>query len=433
VEVFSSARVYIVSGRVRLTHTGTDYLSNISPTNTTGWVTLTNKIDTNAVRSNGLVVYSYGASAEFYVDKVQLEYVQNTDFEDYQLIPDLKPSPPKRAIKYNGQDGYSFSRPSVETYNGITVPMDTPRVDANGVIVEEGTTNLVPSFKSGSWSLDSHVVVNSSSNITLNATATSQYSSVTFTVSASTTYTLTCKHNGLMYIRQFNGGSVINNSGYFPDQSRTFTTLSNCTAITLFLSNDTLGVGTYTFEKVQLEQKSYPTTFTDNPLGRQAETLTFPTANIVSQSQGTVEGWIKPAPIPTGTSEVWWSIASGDGAAWIGVRSDGGNVGCVDTGSYIPLTDRSKHIHIAQSWTGNTFKTYINGVLIGTGTRTTTPPSTAYIGTFTNGGFKGNMTTKSLRISNVARTDQEIAESYRSSQITNHLKFDDSTTKLLNF
>lgn len=373
-----------------------------------------------------------------------------TAFEPYTLVPDLvggvtqRPvTSTKKAVKYSNQVDYQFSRASIEPYNGLYFPNDTPRVDSNGVIVEEGTTNILlnPSFKDTSvWvcNTDGAGQFTASNGWGKITKGTGTYTFIRQTIASTNgTYSITLKNNAVGQCGIRTGTKIttitLDGSG-IPIR----VSLSDTTALVDVILGSTYGhnpVAPFVeFTSAQFEAKAYATSFTDNPLGRQAETLTFPTANVLNASAGTIESWILPAPKATGTSEVWWTVLHSDGWGWVGINSNGISVGSSDL-SATTIVDRTKPIHIVQTWNGSVIKVYANGVLLGSGSGTITLLPTIYLGVWYNGvSYRGNMAIKSLRISNIARTDADIANSYNQSIANNNkLAMDDSTTKLLNF
>lgn len=390
-----------------------------------------------------------------------------TVFEPYTLVPDLvnvvtqRPvTAPKKAVKYSSQVDYQFSRASIEPYNGLYFPNDTPRVDSNGVIVEEGTSNLVPialqsietdsvlsSFSlnntgtTASRDTTTYVIGTSSLKVMCDGTVSGQGADLPITLLANTIYTASVWLKGTGTVQLRLSGSAITNTITTVNLTNvwtryTVTGTSNGIGGSAYIMVTTAGGTsaplTYWADGYQLEQKAYATSFTDNPLGRQAETLTFP-ANVLNASAGTIESWVLPAPKATGTSEVWWTVLHSDGWGWVGINSNGISVGSSDL-SATTIVDRTKPIHIVQTWNGSVIKVYANGVLLGSGSGTITLLPTIYLGVWYNGvSYRGNMAIKSLRISNIARTDADIANSYNQSLANMHLPFDDSTTKLLNF
>lgn len=193
----------------------------------------------------------------------------------------------------------------------------------------------------------------------------------------------------------------------------------------------------------QLEQKPYPTSFTDGT--RSPETLTIPTAGVLNPQEGTVEFVV----IPNYASSV--VPASGFGFTDLGFINTPAYRGfllrrkqnsielVIGTGStymYYPYSttwNAKDQLALAVKWdTMNTF-VLLNGQRIITAPKfnTTNLPSTLMIGNrydYTNQA--GNALYDDLRISNRARTDEEILAAYQSGQ---PLERDAYTTYLLSF
>jgi hypothetical protein len=117
--------------------------------------------------------------------------------------------------------------------------------------------NLIPSFTSGLWAFHANVTVNSSSKITLNATANGQVSTITIPAFGNKDYTVsvTMSTNGAFYVEEFD----VNNNWLTgtPQQITspfTFRTLSNTAKIRLALINKDGTTGTITFENVILNE-----------------------------------------------------------------------------------------------------------------------------------------------------------------------------------
>jgi hypothetical protein len=174
-------------------------------------------------------------------------------------------------------------------------------------------------------------------------------------------------------------------------------------------------------EKWQLEAKPYATSFIDGT--RSDETLTIPTVGVLNPQEGTVECWVNLnvwindifdyclwSLNGSTRLDMWFSkinsncLSVWDGTNWLnsGVACDG----FVGTWHYIVYT-----------WGTFGQKIYVDGVLKVSTTRLVSSAhigSLLYIGSFHGHSYQTNFLIDDLRISNCARTDEEILAGYQS-------------------
>ncbi|WP_077616833.1 distal tail protein Dit [Caenibacillus caldisaponilyticus] len=296
----------------------------------------------------------------------------------------------------------TFTRNSIAYLSdGTQVDANQPRFESGGILVEEGTTNLIPSA--------------------LAKNLTSAWTSGTL----NGTYTLSVR----------GGTGQVNISGGYTGsvsvgQTLTFN-VSNAT-ITLTPAN-----GTPQF--VQLEQKPYATSFVDGT--RQPETLTLPTDGVLNPLSGTIEFWAYVDAQVRETSRIsrFFSHFNGSGNAnritiqhnnspyWIFTIAD--NAG--NTHSLSPadsLTPDGWH-YFAMVWDSSRFAVFIDGVKRGEILIPTYLPQT--IGATIDIGHtstttQANTIISELRISKIARSDAEILDAYQ-----NGFTVDEYTTAYL--
>lgn len=182
------------------------------------------------------------------------------------------------------------------------------------------------------------------------------------------------------------------------------------------------------FDDAQLEAKSYPTSIifandTTTQPSRAAETLTIPTAGVLSPSEGTDEKYVKLFRSP-GTNEQF--IFDGAGLAnqnlQVVVRTDGyvdvrygtGSATAVITSTTVFVKDTL--YAISWRWSSAGVALFINGV---SEASSVTAPSlsfgaNAYYGSKADGTLQLDGLIDDLRISGRARTDTEISDAYAS-------------------
>ena len=190
-------------------------------------------------------------------------------------------------------------------------------------------------------------------------------------------------------------------------------------------------------DRLQIEARSYATSFIDGT--RAAERLTIPTAGILSPAEGTVEFWWQPINQPasnmttqltspqimrmgTYANDNSWVLWNLNGTLSLLVRGAGHTSW---TGFWQVISSSLWHqlnrwYHISVRWSGtNTFWVFVDGVRYGP--YVSTHPFTGVAGNvMALGGAAVSGSTNAfiddLRISNRARTDQEIADAFNSGQ-----------------
>lgn len=231
--------------------------------------------------------------------------------------------------------------------------------------------------------------------------------------------------------------------------STTWTTPTNTASVRIgvdLFASAAGDTGTVYFDDVQLEAKAYPSSIifandTTTQAARAAESLTIPTAGVLSATEGTVEFTILPL-LPS-------SVTTQDGYgfhdfAWLTGTTSGfilrRRVGLIELVSLRAAGNISKTYTI--SWTaGDTIRAgarwdatgitlLVNGSPRGTIALFDDPGSAAaYLGS-RSGYTPGNALYDDLRISSRARTDAEILADYQSGQ---PLPVDADTTYKLGF
>lgn len=370
----------------------------------------------------------------------------------------------------------NFSRNS-QAYNsdGSVVAANVPRFQDGkfnkGILIEEGTTNLVPngSFESGSagWSLSTNMVIstlktyfgNNALRFYSTTTAAGQAStSAIFSVMPNTTYTLSAKlfnnlTNGNFYIdwQEMNstgtfvydgeGASSTLGRGQWENISCTFITKSNTTQLKIRVVADGSPIGEGYADCIQLEQKSYATSFTNST--RQPESLTISTANILSSKQGTIEFWTNITDIVKRQNSGWNGLinitGTNNGLIMLShspsapgfrfyITQDGVAASWID----IPDSSIPNGWHqFVLGWDNTEAKIFLDGQLMGAIPNPKLPIDLTAI---TLGiGFANNFCNTiydDLRVSSIVRSDSEIAANYVNNK---PLPVDQYTLLKLNF
>ena len=204
---------------------------------------------------------------------------------------------------------------------------------------------------------------------------------------------------------------------------------------------------------VQFEQKPYATSFTDSI--RPPETLTIPTAGVLNPQEGTVEFWWYPINQPADTiisqqtappviqvgnyhqNNSWILWCGFSSQLMLFVRGDNatGWTGLWTIISGLDWYKLNQWYHVAIRWeNSNTFYVFFNGVKYGP--YVSSQPFMGIAGNIMSLGKlnaasgPSNALFDDLRISNRARTDEEILAAYQSNK---PLQRDEHTTYLLSF
>ena len=181
----------------------------------------------------------------------------------------------------------------------------------------------------------------------------------------------------------------------------------------------------------QLEAKPYATSFTDSI--RSPETLTIPTAGVLNPQEGTVECWVK-VPIVTNWNNFFRMDGLSNGRFLLYFTTDGRaafDYGPSNTGPVAPAgtIEANNWYYIALRWSATTGKQalFINGVKyekdLPNGVATSFPSTVSVVNNY-------SAYIDDLRISNRARTDEEILAAYQSGK---PLPVDEWTTYKLDF
>jgi hypothetical protein len=226
--------------------------------------------------------------------------------------------------------------------------------------------------------------------------------------------------------------------GPYSDVSATWTRLSvtgqsPATAVTCYVSVNMFNTQqneVLWWDGAQLEAKSYATSWIQGGVTRAAETLTIPTAGVVSAAEGTVEFWIYLDGDIAATNSSYrtmfvlstsgstttniiifqrttvadtWQIRSADSAGYTG-----------NLFTWIPVV--GWHYFVLR-WSVIELAAFIDGVKYGSVLNPKLPtslPVNAYVGSWITGAQQINTLIDDLRISNIARTDAEILAAYNS-------------------
>lgn len=373
----------------------------------------------------------------------------------------------------------SFSRNSVAYLSdGTQVAANQPRFEqgkfGQAVMVEEGTENLVPSLVAftlrdhDSRSLtviDDNMVI--STCIAEGDTAFAATSpKVNVTEGEIYTFSFYAKANGLdgldgrpsatnwrTKINWYDGNdtliawSMLTDTTLYEDWKRYIITAQAPTGAVkaeVIIGGDTpnfsyVGAKAY-FKNIQLEQKTYATTFIDGT--RAAETLAIPAAGVLNPQEGTIEFWWCPINQPASTMTSSQLVAppiiqvgnynhNNSWVLWCGINGQlkllvrGDNV-TGWTGQWTIIPDLSwyqlnRWYHIVVRWeNANTFWVFIDGVKYGP--YVSSQPFTGIAGNIMSLGKlnaasgPSNALFDDTRISNRARTDEEILAAYQSGQ-----------------
>lgn len=373
----------------------------------------------------------------------------------------------RRSIVDLDKDKYSFSRSSVAyKQDGTQVAANVPRFEAgkfNGaVMVEESTTNLLTVAQAegtATASYVSHCVVTpadtmhsrhggSALEVAWDGTAGDAFVAYNLlsSLTASTPYALEVwvyaeseiyLRVGWMYIQENGGGwrsiaylgsgLTLIPAGVWTRLTGSGTTMAdwhNPTQIGLRPACDASDSYITTpiwYDTMKVEQKAYVTSWTDST--RAAETLSVPTAGVLSATAGTIERRIKLLRSPSTTEQF---IFDGAGPTnqnlQVVVRTDGKVDVRYGTGS-TTVTITSTTALVKDTWYAITCKwssvgvaLLINGSSVAS---STTAPSLSfgtnvYLASKADGTCQLDGLLDDQRFSSIARTDQEILDAYNS-------------------
>lgn len=351
----------------------------------------------------------------------------------------------------------SFARSgtAIVPTTGASVQANEPRYVSGkygfGVMVEEGTTNLVPNTNGRPNTMTP--AGTTPPTVVLDTTAGNPFGTeawkVTFPAGASTGYggcrvvsdnwaiaansvysqtvwfkgdvsSLYVYHTGILGLtRMQSTGRMLNGwTEYATDNYATSSAIPGGSVdyLTIFVNNSLATPTTIWIAASQVEQKAYHTTFANGT--RSAETLTLPTMGL-SPTQGTVEMWVYVNSVARrqgAYTEIFYVQASGGGymtlvhvnntAFWRLLIYDGTTAKLADVAdSYTP----DGWHHVAVRWSTTTATIAIDGTI--RGTMSAPPPitwgSSIYVG---GGGQFGYVNTyfDEIHVSTIARSDAEI-------------------------
>lgn len=374
------------------------------------------------------------------------------------------------ALKQDGS-APTFSRASVAyKQDGTQVASGQPRYEpgkfGQAWRGEEGTENLVPSWPAG-WVANfappgsnlsatdmgaQSGAAGSTVRLTNSGTNEGGYGNGGMTLSPSTTYTIRMKVRGTVGPGTFdvhvlsNTGTLVQLDGNaFPGISwapttawqvieKTFMTTADITGANQYIRLDHNGndAGYIEIAEIQIEQKSYATTFAGYGATRSPESLTIPTAGVLSSTEGTIElsyipnynSSVFPALGAPGQDWAWFFGAGAVMGVEIRLAYVGGafkaRIGNTEVG-YVRSFTAGEKIAIALAWKqGQNARLLINGVNVYTfspDTFTFDLSSVASVGWSSLwNGYRCNGLIDDLRISSIARSDAEILAAYQSGQ-----------------
>jgi len=364
----------------------------------------------------------------------------------------------------------SFSRNSVAyLFNGTLVNTNQPRLEIvngrKGILVEEGTTNLVPNilflttsgllpYSSATLiaNLDGGVITNTKVlQVNTSMVTGSGFSFVSISATIGQTYTFSIYLKGSGQVQLFIAERDSNDNWIAETRSNTITLTDKWLRYTVSRTNSSgakirVGVVTTAAQAItfyanapQLEQKPYVTTFVNGT--RSAEVLTIPTAGILNTQEGTIDIICQVNSITYLSNNVWlFSLATSSsplknvlgikcyrGCPEIWVYDDSGKGGSYSYSSVLPI---GWHMYTLR-WNAQEIALFLDGVKIISKSNPNLPsvlPSLCYIGAWAGGGmYQFNSFINAVRISNRARTDAEIATAYAKG----YLEVDEWTTYLL--
>ncbi len=432
-------------------------------------------------KNDGRTWLMIGAGDKIYYDRPSMTWKWEGDaLPDDMLQPLDDPTFTRSSVAYKT--------------DGTQVSANVPRFEdgkfGKAIMVEEGTTNLLSAENSsfeggtvGNWgaTLSTLSIVSSPSwhgGKALKIVPTAQDGRAQIRVdsgglgliSQGDTVTLSA------YARLESGGPanvtvafIIGGVGGF--KTTLPVTSSGWTRISITKTIDQLGTSVYIqlyggeygvsqatviFDGIKLEKKAYPTSWTLGGTTRSPETLTIPTAGVLNPQEGTIKFWWcpinQPASTMTGSQFVAPPIIqvgnyhqNNSWILWCGMGSQlklfvRGDNATGWTGQWTIIPNLSwyqlnRWYRIVVRWeNANTFWIFIDGVKYGP--YVSSQPFTGIAGNIMSLGRlnassgPSNAYIDDLRISNIARSDAEIAEAYASGE---PLSVDPYTTYLMNF
>lgn len=220
-------------------------------------------------------------------------------------------------------------------------------------------------------------------------------------------------------LAEYTGQSVQNDGMTWYRAAKTFTTTANPRWLWFrFSSEFPNSTGTWRACGFQLETKPYATSFADGT--RAAESLSIPTAELLSVQEGSVECWARPNWSATAAASnkvivSAFSAGASNGAYWFGYSATQNKWGVPDAGLYsgVQTFAAQTRFYLVLTWDSATLKLYMNGSLVGTAAK---PANFALaadglmrIGGFVSGNYQFDGLINGLRIYRRALTADEIA------------------------
>ena len=205
--------------------------------------------------------------------------------------------------------------------------------------------------------------------------------------------------------------------------------------VTITIYTDTTGVaGDYFYvDGWQVEKKAYPTSWVPGGTTRFRETLTIPTAGVLNPQEGTIEFWVKPLVVANYNNFFHMQTSNGRFLLFFGTNFYSAifDYGATNSGvkSSANTITTNNWYHIVLRWSATTGKQalFVNGVKyeqdLPNGVATSFPATVNIVNTY-------SAYIDDLRISNRARSDEEILTAYQSEQ---PLPVDEWTTYKLDF
>ena len=429
---------------------------------------------------SGIQYVSDGTSYKLCIVQRDVDDVNNNG-----IVDEVLPLSTKTACIGNTQTsvGVTFTRDSIAyKSDGSQVAVNVPRFEAGkfgqGILIEEGTTNLLPSndaqgktqFNPNNYSYSSNTLetsfglndLYSLKSVQLVVTTNKGFYSSFYPTVAGNVYTFSyyvynatsTSHNFTARLIFYDGsGNLVqifeSNSVPVPAQqwkriSVTATAPSDSTQCRVagWESGTTSQVGdVYYFDNFQLEAKPYATSFIDGT--RSSELLTIPTAGVLNPQEGTVEFWVYPfntVKTVVYDRSLFASVSSPPGVFYSNITPnqqlrfvyDNNGTSVMLVGGTIPNLSWS---YITVRWNASGVAYFVNGKLVASSTKpiTSINGTSLYIGcwgTLHANALHANALFDDLRISSRARTDEEIAAAYQSGQ---SLPVDAWTTLKLDF
>lgn len=386
-------------------------------------------------------------------------------------------------LKGGGIKTYRFGRPadfarssSAYMEGGTQVQANEPRYEpgkfGQALMVEEGTTNIFqnPSFEVDltGWYLNQGVATIPGS---LSRTTQEKYygeasaklvkgdsqayiQQQDINLLANTTYTITAKIKTdaptIGIVRRGNVNSFNRTQFSVPENvwttiKTTFNTENNTTySIGFGWESKDVDAGKVVYiDGVQLEQKPYATSFIDGT--RANEVVTVPTEGVLSAEEGTIDVWVWVDEIVRRQQSGRWNrifnIQKSVGGAGIGLYHQPGSPNW--TLEVRGDDDVYQGVSVNDSYTPNGWNMFtikwsaqeavllINGVRRGVLNNPRLPSGLEDIAHIGSGGSTSHINTKfdSLRLSRIARTDEEIS----AYDLTKPLPVDEYTTAKMDF